>query len=178
MQINIGILTKRSSPQWSTGLVKNDKRILAFMADGLERAVETMQAALPDTSFELLLQFQPVTPRMVEIGKENGGNVLGLEDRVTDEPAVMWMILLTSNTAEDQEILAPLYFDFREECEKYSKEIDVDLDWQFLNYANGNQDPLRAYGPEAVEFLKATSQKYDPEGMFQKLRKTGFHIPQ
>ncbi|KAH8175230.1 FAD binding domain-containing protein [Sarocladium implicatum] len=165
-------------PQWSTGLVKNDKRILTFMADGLEKVVAKLQAASPGTNFEMILQFQPVTQHMVEIGKENGGNVLGLEDRVVDEPSIMWMILLTSETAEDQEVLAPIYFAFREECEQYAKDIDVDLDWQFLNYANGNQDPLRSYGEESIAFMKATSQKYDPEGMFQKLRKTGFHIPQ
>jgi hypothetical protein len=148
------------------------------MADGLEAVVAKMQEASPGTNFEMILQFQPVTPHMVQIGKDNGGNVLGLEDRITDEPAIMWMILLTSETAEDQEVLAPIYFAFREECEQHAKDTGVDLDWQFLNYANGNQDPLRAYGEKSIEFMKATSQKYDPEGMFQKLRKTGFHIPQ
>ena len=148
------------------------------MADGLEKVVEKLQEASPGTNFEMILQFQPVTPHMVQIGRDNGGNVLGLDDRVTDEPAVMWMILLTSETAKDQEVLAPIYFAFREECEDYAREIDVDLNWQVLNYANGNQDPIPTYGSEAVEFLMATSQKYDPEGMFQKLRQTGFHIPQ
>lgn len=165
-------------PQWSTGLMKNDKKALTFMADKLESLVEKMQQASPDSNFEIILQFQPVTPRMVQIGKDNGGNALGLEDRVTDEPTIMWMVLLTSETAEEQELLAPIYFEYRDEIEAYTKETGVDLDWQFLNYANGNQDPIRSYGAEAVEFLKATSQKYDPEGMFQKLRKTGFHIPQ
>jgi hypothetical protein len=166
------------SPQWSTGLVMNDKRALTFMANKLEVLVERMQQASPESNFEFILQFQPVTPRMVQIGKDNGGNALGLENRVTDEPTIMWMILLTSETAEEQEILAPFYFAYRDEIETYTREIGVDLDWQFLNYANGNQDPIRAYGPEVVEFLKATSQKYDPNGMFQKLRQTGFHIPE
>lgn len=158
--------------------MKSDKVALNFMVDRLDGVVEELQQASPESNFEFLLQFQPVTPRMVQIGKDNGGNVLGLEDRVTDEPAVMWMILLTSETAEEQEVLAPIYFKFREEIEAYTKEIGADLDWQFLNYANGNQDPIRAYGADAVEFLKETSQRYDPEGMFQKLRQTGFHIPQ
>jgi hypothetical protein len=41
----------------------------------------------------------------------------------------------------------------------------------YLNYAAPWQRPIAGYSDEAVRFLRATSEKYDPDGVFQR------HVP-
>jgi hypothetical protein len=48
------------------------------------------------------------------------------------------------------------------------------LDFQFMNDASYIQSPLKSYGSEMLEFLKTTSQKYDPQGIFQEKQNGGF----
>jgi hypothetical protein len=48
--------------------------------------------------------------------------------------------------------------------------------FKYLNYADPNQDVLRSYGDENLAFLRATSRKYDPQGVFQKKVPGGFKL--
>ena len=43
-----------------------------------------------------------------------------------------------------------------------------------MNDASYTQSPLQGYGPESLASLSATSHKWDPEGVFQKLQNSGF----
>ncbi|KAM0080753.1 hypothetical protein ACKRZS_007076 [Fusarium odoratissimum] len=88
---------------WTAEITKNDIRIMKFMEEKHEEYVNKMKAAVPGSEFGVLAQFQPVTVSMVRHGRENGGNVLGLEDVIADRPALMWLIAVTVDTAENQE---------------------------------------------------------------------------
>jgi hypothetical protein len=46
----------------------------------------------------------------------------------------------------------------------------------YLDYADTTQDPLKSYGSENVEKMKAAAKKYDPFGVFQDLVPGGFKI--
>ncbi|KAI3316840.1 FAD-binding domain-containing protein [Xylariaceae sp. AK1471] len=48
--------------------------------------------------------------------------------------------------------------------------------FKYLNYADPNQDVLRSYGDENLAFLRTTSRKYDPQGVFQKKVPGGFKL--
>ncbi|RYC59613.1 hypothetical protein CHU98_g6593 [Xylaria longipes] len=48
--------------------------------------------------------------------------------------------------------------------------------FKYLNYADPNQDVLGSYGDENLAFLRATSRKYDPQGVFQKKVPGGFKL--
>ncbi|KAI8632446.1 FAD-binding domain-containing protein [Xylariaceae sp. FL1651] len=48
--------------------------------------------------------------------------------------------------------------------------------FKYLNYADPNQDVLGSYGEENLAFLRATSRKYDPQGVFQKKVPGGFKL--
>lgn len=48
--------------------------------------------------------------------------------------------------------------------------------FQYLNYADKQQDPIASYGPENVAALKATSKKYDPKSLFQRQAPGGFKL--
>lgn len=161
------------------GLTSHDKRIMTFIEEKHAEYSERMRAAAPDSDFSLLLQFQAVTQSIVNHSLERGGNVLGLEHIVSDEEpsAIMWLIAATVDTEENQAKIHPLTIEFRDAVDAHATALGLNKNWRFLNYALGDQDPIAAYGEESVAFIKATAQKYDPEGVFQKLRGSGFKIP-
>lgn len=160
-----------------TGLTSNDQRIMTFIDEKHAEYVEKMKAAAPGSDFRVLVTFQPVTQLMVKHSAQSGGNVLGLEDIVTNGPTIMWLIAVTVDTAENQEKINPLTIEYRDAVNEYATSISANKNWVYLNYALGDQDPLAGYGSEIVNFLKATSHKYDPKGVFQKLRGSGFKLP-
>ncbi|KAI0435699.1 FAD-binding domain-containing protein [Xylaria telfairii] len=48
--------------------------------------------------------------------------------------------------------------------------------FRYLNYADPNQDVLGSYGEDNLAFLRATSRRYDPHGVFQKQVPGGFKL--
>ncbi|KAH6873914.1 hypothetical protein B0T10DRAFT_415989 [Thelonectria olida] len=162
---------------WMAGMTSNDIRIMKFMDDKHAEYVEKMKAAAPGAVFSVLVQFQPVTQSMVDHSAASGGNVLGLEAVVANGPALMWLIAVTVDTAENQKKIAPLTIAYRDAVNKYATKIGINKDWVYLNYALGDQDPISHYGSANIKLLKAASKKYDPKGVFQKLRSSGFKLP-
>lgn len=49
-------------------------------------------------------------------------------------------------------------------------------DFVYLNYAEGQQDPLGGYGKENVDFLRDVAQRYDPDGWWQRRVPGGFKL--
>lgn len=48
--------------------------------------------------------------------------------------------------------------------------------WQYLNYADPSQAPIKSYGAQNVADLFKVSKKYDPSGVFQKQVPGGFKL--
>lgn len=140
-------------------------------------AQEIEQETGQNTTYDVLIQFQPFTQSMVKHSQANGGNILGLEDVVADGPTSNWLLVLTCGTPEMQDRMLPLPLEFREDIDAYAKELGVYKDWRYLNYAWGDQNPIAFYGEDNVAFLKDVAKRVDPDGVFQKLRITGFKIP-
>ncbi|KAF4978721.1 hypothetical protein FZEAL_4941 [Fusarium zealandicum] len=157
---------------WMTGLTSNDIGVMKFIEDKHAEYVDMMKAAAPGSDFSLLVQFQPVTESIVSHSRAAGGNVLGLEDIVADGPTIMWLIAVTVDTAENQDKIAPLALEYRDAINKYADDIGANKDWEYLNYALGDQEPLKNYGSEAVRHLmqaaknetKATPNNDTPAG--------------
>ncbi|KZL72621.1 FAD binding domain-containing protein [Colletotrichum tofieldiae] len=162
---------------WMVGQTANDFRIMDFIDKKHKEYSLKMAAAAPGSDFNVLLQFQPVTQSIVKHGRENGGNSLGLEDVVADGATIMWLIALTVDTPENQKIILPLALEFRNAIEEYAKSLGLYKDWKYLNYAWKDQHPISTHGEETIEFLKSVAEEYDPDRVFQKLRKTGFKLP-
>ncbi|KAH7129264.1 hypothetical protein EDB81DRAFT_950940 [Dactylonectria macrodidyma] len=162
---------------WMAGLTSNDIRVMKFVEKKHEEYVNKMKAAAPGSVFSVLVQFQPVTESIVRHSRKAGGNVLGLENIVANGATIMWLIAVTVDTEANQKKIAPLTLQYRDEINKYATKIGVNKDWNYLNYALGDQEPIKHYGADSVRFLKSASKKYDPKGVFQKLRGSGFKLP-
>lgn len=167
----------RLSTIWFTGTYKNDARILQFIAkkhEDLMLSIEDLIGA--NSGMFSSVQAQPMTEAMITRSK--GNNVLGLEERVATGPGFLFLMYFGVESAENEARAFPLVEAFYEEVEAYATSLKANWNWRYLNYAYGSQDPISGYGTESIEALKATSAKYDPNGVFQNLRHSGFKIPQ
>ncbi|KAK1634572.1 FAD binding domain-containing protein [Colletotrichum phormii] len=162
---------------WMVGQTTNDFHIMDFIDTKLKEYSAKMKEAAPESDFNVLVQFQPVTQSIVKHGLENGGNSLGLESVVADGPTIMWLIALTVDTPANQKLILPFALEFRAAIDEYAKEIEAYKEWKYLNYAWKDQDPLSTHGEDTINCLKSVAEKYDPEHVFQNLRKTGFKLP-
>jgi hypothetical protein len=142
----------------------------------LVKKVEPLMAK--NSGFNTMTMFQPITKSIVEKSVKYGGNVIGLEDRVADSNGIMWLQTLQVKSAEDEATAMPYMQAWSDDVNAYATKLGLNWDWHYLNYAQKNQDPIGAYGSESLAKIKAAAAKYDPKCVFQKLRKTGFHIPE
>ncbi|KAI5460205.1 hypothetical protein BGZ63DRAFT_415561 [Mariannaea sp. PMI_226] len=163
---------------WFTGMTTNDARVMELFYQKIQEYATKMAAAAPGSDFNILIEFQPVPPSFVAQSVAKGGNMLGLEPLVkADGPLLMWLIALTVDTEANQQKILPLGIQFRDDINKQTTSMGVNTNWIYLNYAYGDQNPMSQYGKTNINFMKAASAKYDPKGNFQKLRKTGFKLP-
>lgn len=151
--------------------------MLKFINDAFRASLIKMRAAVPDKQFSFLVEMQPVTQSIVKHSAARGGNVLGLESVVADGPVLMVMLSLSVETTELQDILLPLAVAVRDEMVAFADGKGYNKNWHYAPYAWGDQDPLADYGEENIALIRAAAAKYDPEGVFQNLRGSGFKIP-
>ncbi|KAJ0158875.1 Bifunctional solanapyrone synthase [Colletotrichum tanaceti] len=163
---------------WFTLAFANDARVMNYAVDkfyalnaDLERAVGA------DSGFNTLCMFQPITKSIVDKGVANGGNSLGLEQYIANGNGIMFLITLAINGADNETVAFPYVQAYTEDVEAYAASLDLAWGWKFLNYAHKVQDVIASYGEASVERLRAASAKYDPTGVFQTLRRSGFKIP-
>lgn len=142
----------------------------------LNAAIEKIAPASV-SNFNTLCMLQPITKSIVDKGVANGGNILGLESYVDEGNGIMFLVTLAINGAEAEALALPLVAAYLEDIDAYSESLGLKWDWKYLNYAHSSQEVIETFGKEAVEKLQRASAKYDPQGVFQKLRVSGFKIP-
>jgi len=152
---------------------------MQFVAEQHTAMINTLLTLIsPDAQLQTLCQFQPVSPSAVAKGKETGGNVMGLDAVIPDGKATT-MFLFTAQvvTSQDEITIIQHAEEFIARIDEFSKSLGEFIDWKFLNYAYKTQNPIASYGAQNVDLIKAAAAKYDPQGVFQNLRRSGFKIP-
>ena len=120
------------------------------------------------------VQFQPLPRLFTEHSLERGGNVLGL-DRYQDNNVLFLLDMAWNGTEHGAQIrsLADRVFT---NLTTYLHGAGALKDFQYINYAFQDQDPLGGYGDVALGEIKAASKKYDPGQVFQNLVPGGFKL--
>jgi len=114
-----------------------------------------------------------VTKGMLNSMKRNGGNSLGLDDSTP----FFVMLMETSWVHEsDGEHVWTAMRNTYTRTEQEARRLGLEHEYIYMNYANPYQDVYSSYGAQAKDFLRKTSTKYDPKGMFQRQRGAGFHL--
>lgn len=157
-------------------MATNSFKALASIDELHHEWIPKMQAAAPSANFSTLIEFQPVTKTMVDNSNRRGANIMGLERIVADGPALMWLVSLTVDTEGNQDAILPVAREFIDAINQKQMDLGTYVDWIYLNYAWEDEQPYPHYGTENRELLASVSRQYDPSGVFQKLRKTGFKL--
>lgn len=164
-----------NSAIWFTATFKNDTRIISKAASLHQELVDTLKSSIaPDGDFLALALFQPL-PKIVA---QRGDNAMGLGRHEHD--GLIFMMTVMVREAEQETAAYPECKAYLEMLREFAQSIggNLNLDWEYLNYADGSQSPLASYGVENVKRLRKISLKYDPEQVFQKLCKGGFKLDQ
>ncbi|KAK6192997.1 hypothetical protein LQW54_012901 [Pestalotiopsis sp. IQ-011] len=163
---------------WLVGAYKNDARVIRYIMQKHEEILARLAPTFPaESGFNTFCAFQPITQTMLRHGAEKGGNVLGLEDRVRGGNGIMFLVGVGVYGAEDEAGLWPVWQAWFDDVEDYATSLGANWDWHYLNYASQGQDAIASYGDESVELIRKAAAKYDPNQVFQKLRKSGFKTP-
>ncbi|KAF3003272.1 hypothetical protein E8E14_004220 [Neopestalotiopsis sp. 37M] len=163
---------------WFVSGYKNDARILKYVVQKHKEIVARIAPGMAeDSGFNTLCFFQSISQTLVRHGAAKGGNMLGLEDRVKDGNGVMFLLGVGVYSAADEAKLYPIFREWFDDIDNYAASIGAHWGWHYLNYANLGQDSIASYGEASVEKIRKVSEKYDPDQVFQKLRKSGFKIP-
>jgi len=162
---------------WFPSNFKNDPRIILYAQEKHKELITSLEAVVSAGEFlSTQCQFQPITKTMVDHGK--GQNVMGLERHVAGGPGILFLMYVTVGTAADEAVALPLVRAYHEDLNRYASSLGLNWNWTYLDYANLEQDPISTFGAENVKRMRKASAKYDPQGVFQKLRGSGFKIPQ
>ncbi|KAI9647933.1 hypothetical protein NHQ30_004322 [Ciborinia camelliae] len=120
------------------------------------------------------LTLQPYPVSLLQKSVAHGGNSLGLSP--SDGPLVSILLLTTWQNKSDDETIFKTMRGTLENIKAAAVARNTSVDYVFMNYAAGFQDPISSYGAENKRKLQNVSKKYDPEGLFQKGVPGGFKL--
>lgn len=100
--------------------------------------------------------------------------MLGMERY--SENFIMYQSYLSWSEAKDDELFISLGKMLTDGIQDFAEEKGTAVDYLYLNYADKDQDPLSGYGQEKVELMKSVAEKFDSEGVYQRLMPGGFKI--
>ncbi|KAL2832882.1 hypothetical protein BDW59DRAFT_180510 [Aspergillus cavernicola] len=117
---------------------------------------------------------QPFPAVFGKVGKERGGNVLGLEGMDGDH--LLYLLFLSWDSPADDSLFHDIGYGLIRNLKAYTKEVNADSDYIYMNYAGRDQNPLRGYGEDNLKWIAAMAKKYDPIGVFQTQARGGFKV--
>lgn len=121
------------------------------------------------------LSFQPVTTALIEYSLAHGPNSFGLDTKTGS--LINVLIIATWAKKEDDSTIEKAGLALIEQIDELAASGNLSVPFKLLTYAYPGQDVIGGYGQASVKALEAVSQKYDPEGFFQKAVPGGFKLP-
>ncbi|KAI1347324.1 FAD-binding domain-containing protein [Xylaria sp. FL0043] len=178
---NIAVAAAASQVQsgaWSYGTTltfNNDKRIANRAVELHTEFVDSLKKLMAPEDFFTQMFLQPLPSYRWPIGRQRGGNVLGLDDLKNNALLFTGGVGILTDDAPRDEPYA-LLKEMTTKLADYAKLVQGEMDFVYLNYADAGQDPLRSYGAANVKLMKEVAAKYDPTGVFQTRVSGGFKI--
>ncbi|OAA74567.1 FAD binding domain-containing protein [Akanthomyces lecanii RCEF 1005] len=164
---------------WYTGAFQSDARPVKFAADRFAKLIQELEQVAPSpvSGLTTSLLFQPLSKSMTDKGIRNGGNVVGLDRFTARANGVLVLLIAAVKDAEPEKLIEPKLAKFMDDVDADSAALRLKWEWRYLNYASGMQDVVASYGTKVISKIRAVANKYDPQGVFQNLRASGFKIP-
>lgn len=156
--------------------MRNDETLIAKAIQLHANLVSEMKQDSSDGDFETQCFFQPFPTFVAERGVERGGNILGIDQSLT-ENAVVLLASLAVNGVDQQKMGREKMLAWKSVQEQYAAGVGGLFEYQYLNYADGSQNVVGGYGEENVQKMYEVANEYDPTGVFQKRLPGGFKLP-
>ena len=144
--------------------VKANQEIASRSVDIYFDAIGELSAV--DGAFPVLI-WQHITDGSLKGSQRQGGNAMGFD--VEGGPVHIIQLACSWNRAIDDAKVYQVMSEIMKQIKKDSIALGVDHDWVYMNYASQFQDVIASYGEESKAKLKASTTKYDPKEVFQKL---------
>ncbi|KAF4627554.1 hypothetical protein G7Y89_g10599 [Cudoniella acicularis] len=157
---------------YATVTVKNDREFLASISASWKTMVETL--ALEPSLLLANMVFEPLPTVITSKSAGLGGNSLGLQEEKDNLVVILFIYSWASEHDSTGTIAAAEKF--VRDVDNEAKEKGFGSKFTYLNYASAWQDPIDGLGEEMKSRLRKASEKYDPQGMFQKAVPGGFKL--
>ncbi|KXT15390.1 hypothetical protein AC579_2219 [Pseudocercospora musae] len=119
-----------------------------------------------------VMLFQPLTAAVIRHFSENGGNALGITEK--DGPLLLMSLpVMWWDSSQDEEVSA-FARTVMDRCVEASRTLGAFHPYIYQNYAAKEQQVFESYGQANLKRLRVVSEKYDPDGVFQRLQ-PGYH---
>ncbi|KAH7064196.1 hypothetical protein BKA63DRAFT_526004 [Paraphoma chrysanthemicola] len=167
------LLPGNQQQTWFSLTFRNDVEVIKKAADMHDELVNELKVLMPG-DFATQCLFQPMPTLFAQRSVERGGNMLGL-DKV-QENALLGLITGSTETPEHNAIMRDKLAAFATTLESFARSKKLNIDWQYLNYVDQTQNPLKSYGQDNIEYIRRVAAKYDRSAMFQKKVVSGWKI--
>ncbi|EXJ79874.1 hypothetical protein A1O3_08159 [Capronia epimyces CBS 606.96] len=159
---------------WLTGTFKPTKGWMQLALQQQAIMFDLLWEARPHGNFTVQTLFQPIPTIFSKHSVEKGGNVLGL-DRFTDN-LMLYQLYFAWHGEDQDDLFNGKGHDAFNTVVDYTKKHNLYTEFEYLDYADISQNPLKGYGSANVKKIKTVAKKYDPTGVFQTLVPGGFKI--
>lgn len=155
---------------FATTTIKNDAATLAAVHAIYKSSITPLRSRNVKGLVWTLI-FQPLLPEWVRKGD---ANPLGLHD--LSEALVIVNFAINWDEGRDDKLVKVTTRRAIEEMEAFARSKGTGNRWRYLNYCAEWQRPFEGYGEENLAFLREVSERFDPEGLFQRACVGGFKL--
>lgn len=160
---------------WMTCSFVNNERLMHKAVKLHQQMVNTYRKQFGlDSDYTTQVLFQPLPVAIGRASAKMGGNITPLAEQKVNGQVLYGSIAVRDVTRESfaREVLMDLKRKF---CDALTKEERID--YKYINYADGTQNPIKRYGKANIDRLLAAEKKYDPTLVFRRRVPGGFNIP-
>lgn len=139
-----------------------------------EKWQNTLSKVKDSEGFIFSFGFHPITKALLEASQRAGGNAMDIPP--SDGPLFVVLINPVWKLAEDDTSIFTEVEHLVAELRDLARDKGLLHRYIFTNYGYSKDDVIAGYGKESMSRLRAASQKYDPEGIFQNAVPGGFKL--
>lgn len=159
---------------WFTTTFKNDLSMAKKVTQLHEELIADLKTEMGASNFVTRCLFQPLPAFFSDRSVAQGGNVLGLD--AEKEDMLLWLGNGVALNEGDNALMQKKMSTWASNIDSYAQSVGSSVEFKYLNYADGSQNPLSTYGTKNIDFIRQVSTKYDPQQIFQKKVPGGFKI--
>lgn len=164
---------RRSS--WSTSVAVDKPDFLNDILSNWQALDRKLKGIAGTTEFKSVLEFQPVSRRMLWNSRRHRHNAWG----ITTGSGPMMFVLLSLTWMEPglDHIIDVEAKRFIDNIEETARNIDQYRGFIHMNYAHPSQDVFGRFNPKSIQRLRHVAKQWDPDGALHRLWRGYFKLP-